>query len=178
MAFGEKRGGIRQEVPDRKILSRHCNLARMALLLPIVFTMIQVMTRYLFQTGDYLFTLFFPNILLSWDCAALLESLGLTVSNGATVQIAAQILGAALLVLFIFCWLGSKTKAGWLIAGTILFAVDTLILAIVIFLSGGVGVGNFAVDVIYHVWAMFMLLRSMRALALRKYLPPKEETAF
>ncbi len=79
MAFGEKRGGIRQEVPDRKVLSRHCNLARMALLLPIVFTMIQVMTRYLFQTGDYLFTLFFPNILLSWDCAALLESLGLTV---------------------------------------------------------------------------------------------------
>ena len=51
-------------------------------------------------------------------------------------------------------------------------------LAIVIFLSGGVGVGNFAVDVIYHVWALFMLLRSMRALALRKYLPPKEETAF
>ena len=102
MAFGEKRGGIRQEVPDRKVLSRHCNLARMALLLPIVFTMIQVITRYLFQTGDYLFTLFFPNILLSWDCAALLESLGLTVSNGATVQIAAQILGAALLVLFIF----------------------------------------------------------------------------
>lgn len=178
MAFGEKSGGIRREVPDRKVLSRHCNLARMALLLPIVFTVIQVLTRYLFQTGDYLFTLFFPNILLSWDCVGFLEGLGLTVSNGTAVQIAAELLGIGLLLLFALSWLGSKTKAGWLIAGTILFAVDTLILAIVIFLSGGVGVGNFAVDVIYHVWAMFMLLRSMRALALRKYLPPKEETAF
>lgn len=178
MAFCEKSGGMRREVPDRKVLSRHCNLARMALLLPIVFTVIQVLTRYLFQTGDYLFTLFFPNILLSWDCVGFLEGLGLTVSNGAAVQIAAELLGIGLLLLFALSWLGSKTKAGWLIAGTILFAVDTLILAIVIFLSGGVGVGNFAVDVIYHVWAMFMLLRSMRALALRKYLPPKEETAF
>lgn len=178
MAFGKKEGDALRDVPDRKVLSRHCNLARVALLLPIVFTAIQVLTRYLFQTGDYLFTLFFPNILLTWDCAALLESLGLSVSNAAAVQLVAELLGFVLLLLFGVCWLGSKTKAGWLIAGTVLFGLDTLVLGAVIFLSGGAGIGNFVVDVIYHVWAMFMLLRSMRALYLRKYLPPKEETAF
>jgi len=85
-------------------------------------------------------------------------------------------IAAVILVLFFLCWLLSGNgRVGWMIAGLVLFAADTVYM----FLSYGFSVDQI-LDILFHIWVLASLIMGVVAHFKLKKLPeiPVEEPAF
>lgn len=84
--------------------------------------------------------------------------------------IAALIVSAVILVLFLVCWLLSKKRPGWLVPALVLFVVDTLALLWCTFNLLNDSAGNI-MDFVFHFWAIWELIRAIRCSSKLKNLP-------
>ena len=78
----------------------------------------------------------------------------------------------SLLLGFLLCWLLSKKRHGWLGAAFILFALDTVALAVCTFTIVAEPASNI-VDFFFHAWVLWALLQGFLASGKLKKLPPE-----
>jgi len=89
-------------------------------------------------------------------------------------------LGVALLVLlpYLVCWIQSKKRRGWLIAALVLFAIDTVMLAVD---ALAMAQASFIMDLVFHIWllvSLFLGVRAGKAALAEQAAPALEETTF
>ena len=92
--------------------------------------------------------------------------------NGAAVFLAVGVvLAAAAVGIYFLCWALSKKHAGAMTAALILFALDSLLLAVFVALAFEVAL---LIDVAFHAWVLYYLISAVAAFAKLKALPPEE----
>ncbi len=88
-----------------------------------------------------------------------------------TEEIICYVIAAVPILLFLLCWFLSEKRPDWLWLGLILFLLDTGVLA---YLS----ITEFAVsdiiDLLFHAWVLFYLVRGVAAIHKLKELPEEE----
>ena len=107
----------------------------------------------------FLFSATFPQASLIYGYV--MEAEGL-----AGLYTAGIVLGVVCIGLYFLCWLLSKKNPGWLIAATVLFAVDTVLLFVVYELEASI-----ALDVIFHAWVLYYLISGVVAASKMKNQP-------
>lgn len=182
--FGQKNQQQTPVMSPRMKLEQQYRTCRMNLLAVILFTLISMVTYY-FNGTYFLFTAFVPLVFFATgvEFAAIVEDPAGAIASGyytAEDVETAQILGAgtwlaigviiALLVLvaYFICWLVSKKHPGAMIAATVFFAADCIMLL----LSFDAGL---IIDVVFHIWVMYYLIAAIVASNKLKKLPPEEE---
>ena len=83
----------------------------------------------------------------------------------------ALVIAAVILGLFLLCWIFSKKRRGWLIAGLVLFIVDTL--ALLGFSMALEMLTDNILDFVFHGWAMVELVAAWKADRKLAELPPE-----
>lgn len=78
-------------------------------------------------------------------------------------------ISAVIVILYFVCWFFSKKKSGWLIAGTVLFSLDTLFLLYDMLLSEDMA--WYVMDVVIHALVIVELAMGIHAAAKLKKLP-------
>jgi hypothetical protein len=93
-----------------------------------------------------------------------------------TYTLTGLVLGLVPLAGYLLFWLLSLKNDRWLIPATALFALDTLALAVVIFLNGSI-IGMI-LPIIVYAWVMITLVRAVLAGARLRKLPAQPEAVF
>lgn len=76
---------------------------------------------------------------------------------------------AVLVILYFVFWFFSKKKAGWLIAGTVFFALDTAFVVLFGMISGDFV--SLLVDILFHILALVEMILGVTAAVKLKKLP-------
>jgi hypothetical protein len=80
-------------------------------------------------------------------------------------------IAAAIILVFLLCWLFSKNgKPGWLIAALVLFVIDTVLM----FLDQE-AIADAIIDIVFHFWVMASLAGGIKAYYDLKNLPQEVE---
>lgn len=143
---------------------------RHSLLLIMAFTVVNLLmvvldsgTYFLFSASvPYYLTLYFKGIDNDFAYGAWAE-------NG-PFTVAALIVSAVILLLFLLCWFLSKKRTGWLIPALVLFVLDTLALAWCTFNIVNDPAGNI-LDFVFHFWIIWELGLAIRCGGKLKKLP-------
>ena len=116
-------------------------------LVNLVFLMTDLNTYFLFSAAaPYYGTLF----CLEWSGW----------NPGDTLVMGALLFDAVVLAVYFLCWILSKNGAGWLIAATVLFLLDTLaLLTVPVFFY--ITYGDILVDLLFHIWAIVELIQAV-----------------
>lgn len=123
---------------------------------------------FLFGSDSYfLFTAYIPY---------LLGMLGVAFLKGMWEYPVSPALGAFLLsitavfvILYFIFWFFSKKKVGWLIAGTVFFAIDTVFVVLFALISGDFV--SLLVDILFHIIALVEMILGVTAAIKLKKLP-------
>lgn len=127
---------------EAQFAAEKVKVARYNLLLMIIFTVINIAILLTDGGVMLLFSATVPYF------AVLLASMA---------EITAVGIGVALfiLVLYFICWIFSKKHYGWMIAALVLFAIDTLLMAVsYILIADATGI----LDVVIHIWVFYYLI--------------------
>ena len=145
---------------------------RHSLLLIVVFTVVNVLMVVLDSSTYFLFSASVPYYLTLY-CKGIDNGFvdGPWPENG-TFTVAALIISAVILLLFLLCWLLSKKRPGWLIPAVVMFVLDTLALAWCTFTIVNDPAGNI-VDFLFHIWAIVELIRAIVCHGKLKKLPAR-----
>ena len=119
--------------------------ARSNLLLVVVFSLINLVLTVVEADMYFLFSSTFPQVALVFG-QAFTEELQMPVFFVVGLVLAIVSVG-----LYALCWLLSKKNIGWMIAATVLFGLDCLLL--LLFLDV-----EMIVDIVFHVWVMVCLI--------------------
>lgn len=136
-------------------LTAQVNGARYALLLVIVFTLVNLVLLVTNSDRYFLFAAAIPYYLTM--IATVLDG----VSFGGSYQITALVISAVILVVYLLCWLLSKKNNHWLITSLVLFIGDTLGLLAVCFLILGEPLSGI-LDYLIHAWVLYQLIQGVR----------------
>ena len=136
---------------------------RSNLLLMLALTLVNMVLLAVNADISFPFSAFFPQAALLFG-GAVAEELGENL-----FLIIGIALGVAALMLYLLCWLLSKKHPGWLTAACILFILDTLVLAW--FCVQGFS-ASFIVDILFHAWVLYYLVRGMIGVVRLRRLPP------
>ena len=153
----------RRETVDKnsaEYLSGKIASGRHSLLLILVFTVVNLLmvvldsgTYFLFSAAvPYYLTMYFKGIDNGFVDGPWKE-------NG-PFTMAALIVSAVILLLFLLCWLLSKKRTAWLMPAVALFVLDTLALVWITFNLLNDPAGNI-VDFVFHFWVIFELIRAI-----------------
>ncbi|HCG36151.1 MAG TPA: hypothetical protein DER23_07395 [Clostridiales bacterium] len=166
----------------RAYFENQYKIARSNLLIMIVFTCISVLLLW-FGNTYLLFSAYVPIVLsiigsaCVSDPASIVgegyteENLRLAGSFGAILCIAIIVI---FLVLFLFCWIFSKKRPGWMMTALILFVIDSLLM---VWDMMGAFRADMILDIVFHVWIMYYFIIGTRAYWQLKKLPPDPESA-
>lgn len=150
-----------KQVKPKQTPEQSYSVARGNLLLVAICTAVNLLLLILESSTQFLFSAAFPSL------AYLLGDVLSAQTGLATFRIAALMLGAADILLYLLCWIFSKKHRGFMIAALVLFALDC-----VVFLSEFVLLemnASFVLDVFFHAWVLWALISGVRAAAgLRK----------
>lgn len=155
---------------SREYLSKQIAGGRYALLLILIFTLVNLLMVLLDTDRYFLFSASVPYYL---------TLLGIGMDNGFadavwsridTFTITALVISAVILALYLLCWLMSKKRAGWLTAALVLFSLDTIALVALSYLLYGDILTNI-LDLLLHAWAIWQLAQAVRANGKLKKLP-------
>lgn len=83
------------------------------------------------------------------------------------------LLAAAILAVYLVCWIMSKKRGGWMTVALVLFAVDTAGLLILALMTDTL-VGSL-VDILLHAYVIFGLVRACMAVSKLKAMPQEPE---
>lgn len=160
MAFGNQN----VDKNSREYLTQKRNSGRSTLLTILIFTVINIVM--LVAQADYYF-------LFSASVPFYLTMFGMVFDNWVVGTFTTTALGisAVIMVLFLLCWIFSKKRRGWLIAGLVLFVVDTL--ALVYFSVTMEMLADNILDFVFHGWAIVELIAAWKADKKLEEMPPE-----
>ncbi len=145
------------EYCDKKIAG-----GRSMLLMVLVFTLVNL-ALLLLDTGTYfLFSIWIPYNMTG--IAMVMDDFTI-----GTFTVAALVISAVILLVYFIAWLLSKKHTGWLTAALILFSLDTvamIVLSLVLFEEPFSEI----VDLVFHIWALVILIQGVRYAGKRKKL--------
>lgn len=99
-------------------------------------------------------------------------------SNGDAVQKAAGLLISVLIIgLFALCYVLSKRNPLWMTAALVLFVCDTAFLVVWLVAVADNLLAN-SIEVLYHVWVLYYLIRGVQAAHRLRALPEQTAEAF
>lgn len=149
---------------SREYLTQKRNSGRSTLLTILIFTVINIVM--LVVQADYYF-------LFSASVPYYLTLFGMIFDKFVvgTYTTSALVIAAVILGLFLLCWIFSKKRRGWLIAGLVLFIVDTL--ALLGFSMALEMLTDNILDFVFHGWAMVELVAAWKADRKLAELPPE-----
>lgn len=143
---------------EREILTQKYDKSRVNLLLVIVLTLLNIV---FISLNNYTMMLFSATVpYLSVAFGKLMESQAMLIAGYA--------IAAICLVLYFVCWILSKKNYGWFVAATVLFAIDTVCMAL-FYISAGDFSG--ITDAIIHVLILGYLIIGITTGAKLKKLP-------
>ncbi len=82
------------------------------------------------------------------------------------------VFAAIILAVYLACWFFSKKHYGWMIAAVVLFAIDTVFMALLFVLFSEL---SGIIDALGHIWVMYYLIIGVVSGAKLKKLAPEEE---
>ena len=100
---------------------RKYGLARGNLLLALIFTVVNIVLTLVNADIYFLFSAFMPLVMVDLGVA-------LVPDLGTPVLVIMAVIGVALIVPCLLCWIFSKKKMGWMIAALVYFVFDTAFL--------------------------------------------------
>lgn len=161
--------------------------ARTNLLITIAFTLVNIILLIVDGSVYFLFSAYIPYSLVSSSkflCglypAEFYEELGYDVNSIEFLPEAAfyisLAIAAVILVVYLLCFIFSKkNRYGWLIAALVFFAVDTVLMVL------GFDFSSFDIytilDVVFHAWIIFILVKGIMAGLKLSKLPVTEVAA-
>ena len=131
------------------------NRSRANLLLVIICTLVNLFTV-TFSDTYFLFSATIP-MLFPYTMAGIvadpefMAEMGLTAEHSTTLIIVGLVIGLVLVLPYLFCWIFSKKRVGWLIASLVFFSIDCLFLLLSFDTS-------IIIDLLIHAWVMFYLV--------------------
>ena len=144
---------------------RKYGLARGNLLLALVFTVVNVVLTLVNADIYFLFSAFMPLVMVDLGVA-------LVPDLGTPVLVVMAVIGVALIVPCLLCWIFSKKKNGWMIAALVYFVFDT---AFLLLFALAFGVFTSIVDILFHAWIIYYMIVGVKAGIALKTLPEDEE---
>lgn len=143
-------------------LERKVAMGRSTLMLIMAFTLVNLVflladfgTYFLFSASVPYYLTVFCLLLEGWNPAG-------------PMVLAALVVSAVILAVYLLCWIFSKKSAGWMIAAAVLFILDTVALIPASFLLLEKPMSN-TVDLVFHIWAIVELIQAaVSARKLRK----------
>ena len=166
------------ELTERQILENKYSSSCGNILLVIIFTLINVVLLIANSNTYFLFSAYVPYLVADLGMSfcglypaeyyAELGTLNFLPKGAFAVF---MIVVAIILALYLICWLlGKKGKSGWLTVALILFAVDTLVLILLVGFSA-----DAIVDYLFHGWVVISLIGGISAAKKLKNLPEEVE---
>ena len=143
---------------------------RHSLLLIMVFTVVNLVMVVLDSGTYFLFSASVPYYLTAMSKGIDNGFVDGPWTENGPVTIAALIVSAVILLLFLLCWLLSKKRTGWLVCALVLFVLDSLVLLWWTFSMINNPADNI-VDIVFHAWAIWELSLAIRCGAKLKKLP-------
>jgi len=142
--------------------------ARSSLLAVLLFTVINL-AMLLLDTGRYfLFSATVPQFLTAFGMGM---DMGLGHYGIGPFTGIALAVSAAILVLYLLCWLLSKKRPGWLIAALVFFILDSVVLLVACLLMDSLA--DSILDLVFHIWVIVQLSIGISAGSKLKKLPPE-----
>lgn len=166
-------------ISPRAELLRKYELGRSNLLLAIVLTAINIFAPLFGADFYFMFSIFTPTTLnsmgLFW-CGMYPEEVyaeagyeGIILLDQTYYYIFLAV-AVIITLVFLVCWFLSKgNKVGWLIAATVLFTIDSIL----IFVWGASL--DYVLDIIFHAWVLYSLISGIVAHYKLKALPAEDE---
>ena len=151
------------KIETKENLNRKIASARSSLLVMMIFTVVNMVMAVMDAGTYFLFSLSVPYYL---------TMLGMYMEGGivGTYTVTGMVIGGAILVVFLLCWLLSKKKTGWLTVATVLMVLDSLALAVFSFALYENPAVNF-MDFLFHFWILVTLSQAILAARKLKKLP-------
>ena len=164
-----------EKMQSRAYLQQQINGGRSALLAVLILTVVNLVLLVANQDSYFLFSASVPYYLTFFGKLMDNDFGQWPWEKVGTFTITALVIAAAILVVFLLCWLLSKKRYGWLITGLVLFCVDTVALLLV-----SVQLGTLTdniMDLLIHAWAIFQLFQGVRCVGALNNLPEEMEPA-
>lgn len=164
-------------LPDRQNLEKKYNSARFNLLLVVAFTAVNIILLVTNSNSYFLFSAYVPYMIADlgmYYCGMYPDEFygkNFTKADALSPSIFAVFIVIALIVLalYLVSWLLSKKKAGWLIFALVFFAVDTVLMFVILGVSS-----EHIIDIIFHALVIGSLAMGINANYKLKNLPPVE----
>ena len=141
--------------------------SRYNLLVVLIFTVINLVMLLVGSGSYFLFSASIPYYLTVFGYMFDNYTVG-------TFTLTALVIAAAILTVYLVCWILSKKRSGWIIVALVLFAVDTLAMLGMMFLSG-TGIAAWIMDIVFHAWVIISLSRGLVAASKLKTMPETTE---
>jgi hypothetical protein len=139
----------------REELQRKYNNSRVELLVVLIFTVVNLFAVS-FADRYFLFAATIPMLLPLFSVGItadpeLMTEMGLMAEDATVLLIVGLVVGLILTLPYLFCWIFSKKRVGWMVAALVFFGIDCLFLLVTFDLS-------MIPDILIHAWVMFYLI--------------------
>lgn len=139
----------------REELQRKYNNSRAELLVVLIFTVVNLFAVS-FADRYFLFAATIPMLLPLFSVGItadpeLMTEMGLMAEDATVLLIVGLVVGLILTLPYLFCWIFSKKRVGWMVAALVFFGIDCLFLLVTFDLS-------MIPDILIHAWVMFYLI--------------------
>lgn len=148
----------------RAVLENKYKVARINLLIAILFTLINIVMVFFGDGTYFLFSISVPYILALWG-ALWCGKLPAEWYEGETdiefldpsVMVVMLVVAAIILALYFLCFfMSKKNKSGWFVFALVMFSIDTVAMIALL------GIGNSIVDLIFHIFVIVYLVMGIR----------------
>lgn len=139
----------------REEVQRKYNNSRVELLVVLIFTVVNLFAVS-FADRYFLFAATIPMLLPLFSAGItadpeLMAEMGLVAEDTTALLIVSLVIGLILTLPYLFCWIFSKKRVGWMVAALVFFGIDCLFLLVTFDLS-------MIPDILIHAWVMFYLI--------------------
>lgn len=139
----------------REELQRKYNSSRAELLVVLIFTVVNLFAV-AFADRYFLFAATIPMLLPLFSAGItadpeLMTEMGLMAEDATVLLIVGLVVGLILTLPYLFCWIFSKKRVGWMVAALVFFGIDCLFLLVTFDRSR-------IPDILIHAWVMFYLI--------------------
>ena len=155
----------------REETQRKYNNCRAELLVVLIFTIVNLFAA-TFADRYFLFSATIPMLLPLFSAGItadpeLMAEMGLVAEDTTALLIVSLVIGLILTLPYLFCWIFSKKRVGWMVAALVFFGIDCLFLLVTFDLT-------MIPDILIHAWVMFYLITGVKHGFKLKTLPEDE----
>ena len=155
----------------REETQRKYNNCRAELLVVLIFTIVNLFAA-TFADRYFLFSATIPMLLPLFSAGItadpeLMAEMGLVAEDTTALLIVSLVIGLILTLPYLFCWIFSKKRVGWMVAALVFFGIDCLFLLVTFDVT-------MIPDILIHAWVMFYLITGVKHGFKLKTLPEDE----